>query len=176
MRTTLDVAALDYKLSSNNSLLMGYTYRYNSLGNIREVDDSTGNYPLVKYTYDTLEKLLSETYYDGQGNDDTYITATYTYTYDTAGNLTASSDGTTTHAYAYGDSNWADLLTSYDSNTLTYDAIGNPLTYNNGASYAMTWVKERTSAGNGHKQRDNVYLHLRHGWHPPEQECWKHNV
>jgi len=146
MRTTLEVSALDYKLSSNNSLLAGYTYRYNSLGNIREVDDSTGTYPLVIYTYDTQEKLSSETYYDGQGNDESHITATYTYAYDTAGNLTSSSDGTTTHTYAYGDSDWADLLTSYDGNSLTYDAIGNPLTYNNGSSYTMTWAKGRELA------------------------------
>lgn len=28
--------------------------------------------------------------------------------------------------YVYGDSNWKDKLTSYNSQTITYDAIGSP--------------------------------------------------
>ena len=33
----------------------------------------------------------------------------------------------TANGHAYGDSDWGDLLTSYDGKTITYDAIGNPL-------------------------------------------------
>ena len=36
---------------------------------------------------------------------------------------------TVTHTYSYDDADWADLLTAYDGHSLTYDAIGNPLTY-----------------------------------------------
>jgi len=146
-RTTTQVENFAYKLSSDNSVLAGYSYTYNALGNISKISDSSSGNPLVIYTYDSQEQLLSETYYDGQGSGDSHISATYTYTYDTAGNLLTSSDGTTTHNYSYADTDseydWADLLTSYDGNSLTYDAIGNPLTYNNGSSYTMTWAKGR---------------------------------
>ena len=42
-----------------------------------------------------------------------------------------------TKTYTYGDSSWADLLTQYNGKAITYDGIGNMLTYN-GASY--TWM------------------------------------
>lgn len=53
---------------------------------------------------------------------------------------------TVTHTYSYDDADWADLLTAYDGHSLTYDAIGNPLTYYNGSSYSMTWAKGRRLA------------------------------
>ena len=53
---------------------------------------------------------------------------------------------TVTHTYSYDDADWADLLTAYDGHSLTYDAIGNPLTYYNGSSYTMTWAKGRRLA------------------------------
>ena len=34
---------------------------------------------------------------------------------------------------------WKDRLTSYNGQTITYDSIGNPLTYNNGSAYTFTW-------------------------------------
>ncbi len=40
-------------------------------------------------------------------------------------------------AYTYGNSNWGDKLTAYKGNTITYDAIGNPLSYYNGDTF--TW-------------------------------------
>ena len=67
-----------------------------------------------------------------------------TYAYDDSGNIlykrkytytTGSLDGQryaqTTYAYQTDTSGdkWNDLLTSYDGNSITYDAIGNPLTY-----------------------------------------------
>ena len=42
-----------------------------------------------------------------------------------------------TKTYTYGDSSWADLLTKYNGKAITYDGIGNMLTYN-GATY--TWM------------------------------------
>ena len=41
------------------------------------------------------------------------------------------------------DSQWGDLLTSFDGVTITYDAIGNPLSYYNGTSYTFTWEGRR---------------------------------
>lgn len=39
---------------------------------------------------------------------------------------------------AYTDSQWGDLLTSYNGHAITYNEIGNPLSYYNGSSYTFT--------------------------------------
>ena len=36
---------------------------------------------------------------------------------------------TKTVSYAYGDSTWKDLMTTYNGQSITYDTIGNPLQY-----------------------------------------------
>ncbi len=46
--------------------------------------------------------------------------------------------------YIYGDTDWKDLLTQYDGQKITYDGIGNPLTYRDGMS--MTWQNGRQLA------------------------------
>ena len=38
---------------------------------------------------------------------------------------------------------WGDLLTSYNGTAITYDSIGNPLSYYNGSSYTFTWDGRR---------------------------------
>ena len=55
-------------------------------------------------------------------------------------------------AYAYGDGNWKDKLTSYDGKGITYNAIGNPLSYD---GWSYTWEgrrlmgMSRSGGGNG---------------------------
>ena len=60
---------------------------------------------------------------------------------------------TKTYTYLYGDSNWKDKLTSYNGKTITYDAIGNPLTYYNGIKFVWQNGRElaslTTSSGTG---------------------------
>lgn len=78
---------------------------------------------------------------------------TITYAYDVGGNITAKTEYayTTgipvsvikTYNYAY-DSTWKDKLISYDGKTITYDAIGNPLTYD---GWTFTWDGGRQLAG-----------------------------
>ena len=73
----------------------------------------------------------------------------YTYTYDSRGNIlekktyafTLGTLGTAqkTDSYGYATDSWKDRLTSYNGQTITYDSIGNPLTYNNGSAYTFTW-------------------------------------
>ncbi len=69
------------------------------------------------------------------------------YTYDTWGNLatkkiyaytTATNPGTPTSTitYGYGNSAWKDQLTSYNGQTIAYDAMGNPTTYR---GKTLTW-------------------------------------
>ncbi len=51
-------------------------------------------------------------------------------------------NGATTYTYTYGDSEWKDLLTNYNGEDITYDAIGNPLNYRNGMVFS--WVNGRS--------------------------------
>ena len=89
----------------------------------------------VTYTYDNQGQLL-------EAAGDT----TYTYTYDGAGNILTASDGTATHSYTYGDTNWKDLLTAFGGQAITYDAIGNPTSYYNGTRWTMSWTNGRSLA------------------------------
>ena len=119
-----------------------------------------------EYTYDTRGNIISEkrndlttTYaYDALGQlirvNDPHENATWVYNYDQGGNIlskvkyayTTEELGAAleTIPYAYGDANWKDKLTAYNGQTITYDAIGNPL--NDG-----TWTYE-WSAGRQLKQ------------------------
>ena len=126
--------------SSDNELLEGKKYDYDSVGNIIQISQSTGDYyPLVKYEYDSRNQLIQETY-DGD---------TYTYTYDTAGNiLSESKNGSVTRTYSYNDSRWHDKLTAVNAVPITYDAIGNPDTYQSGSggSWDLSWENGRQLA------------------------------
>ena len=140
--TTALVSGLTYRDSSNQTLRQ-FSYTYDELGNITSVTDSNGE-TTADYTYDgdnhELNQLTSESLQNGN--------ITYDYTYDTYGNIltvTSNHNGTgTTNTYSYDDSAWLDLLTSYNGNTITYDNIGNPLSYYDGTS--MTWQNGRQLA------------------------------
>lgn len=109
----------------------------------------------ITYTYDDLGQLIKE-------QDNKF---TRNYTYDDAGNITSikvtwysSVSGeimsyavtpslprpiTTTTTLSYTDSEWGDLLTSFNGTTITYDEIGNPLSYYNGSAYTFSWEGRR---------------------------------
>ena len=110
-----------------------YGYTYDSMGNIATF--SAPGKGTVTSTYDNQGQLL-------KAAGDT----TYTYTYDGAGNILTASDGTVTHSYTYGDTDWKDLLTGFDGQAIIYDAIGNPTSYCNGTRWAMTWENGRSLA------------------------------
>ena len=135
--TTLMVSGL-INSNSSGAVINQFFYDYDALGNITAIWDTPthgeNDEPLAEYTYDNQGQLLSE-----ELNN-----VTYTYTYDTYGNLWYKSDGTTTDTYAYGDSQWLDKLTSYNGNTISYDAIGNPTTWYDGSTF--TWVNGRRLA------------------------------
>jgi RHS repeat-associated protein len=92
------------------------------------------------YGYDMMNQLVSV--------DDKLNGKVYNYTYDVGGNLISEtvtdSNGTTSNDYEYNNSNWGDVLTSYNGQNITYDEIGNPLTYRDGMS--MTWKNGRQLA------------------------------
>ena len=55
---------------------------------------------------------------------------TYAYTAGTLGSAAS------TETYTYGNAAWGDQLTEYNGTAISYDAIGNPTTFN---GYALTW-------------------------------------
>ena len=105
-------------------------YAYDAVGNITNVKKN--GVVIESYTYDALNQLTGATY---GGN-------TYTYAYDNGGNITeVKKNGTVIKSYTYGNASWKDQLTAFNGETITYDKIGNPLTYRNNLSF--TWQNGR---------------------------------
>lgn len=140
------------------------TYTYDALGNIETI--KKGTTLTNKYYYDELSQLIRE--------DSVVQNKTITYEYDTGGNLlnkkeysctTLFSLPTTpnkTISYAYENTNWKDQLTSYDGKQITYDNIGNALTYD-GNTYS--WQNGRQLAGisNSSKNQTITYKYNNSG-------------
>lgn len=135
--TTALISEIQHKNKLDGAVLGSYQYTYDALGNISAVTRS--GFGTTTYAYDTLNQLTSATTVSSSG------TKQYSYTYDTFGNLRTASDGSTTHSYTYGDAEWRDLLTAYDGHAITYDAIGNPLTYHDGTSFVWKNGRQLTS-------------------------------
>ena len=122
-----------------------YTFTYDGKGNITKIVTSDGTQ--IRYVYDDLGQLIRE--------DNGQLGETYLYTYDNAGNITSRNTYAltaanvtpttpiTTKTYGYSNGTWGDLLTSYNGTAITYDGIGNPLSYYNGVSYSFSWTGRR---------------------------------
>ncbi|MBO5460310.1 MAG: RICIN domain-containing protein [Ruminococcus sp.] len=119
------------------------SYTYDVLGNIQTISENG----VLKCTfcYDELNRLIRE--------DNVWENKTICYAYDLGGNLlswkeyaytTAAISSTATptkqNTYAYTNTDWKDQLTAYNGQAITYDALGNPLSYR---GMAMTWEKGR---------------------------------
>ena len=121
---------------------LGYYYEYDVMGNITKVRSGPRKSGTDQIDYDRTDATYA---YDSKGqlvreNNNT-SGQTVTYEYDAGGNLktkkiyayTTATDlsikePTKTIDYTY-DSTWKDQLLSYDGDAITYDGIGNPLTY-----------------------------------------------
>ena len=132
---------------ADNSTL---SYTYNSNNNIIAVTD--GNGKRITYKYDGMGQLIRE--------NNPYTNLTTVYSYDKGGNITSVKEyayttaaelGTVkkTNTYTYGDSNWKDKLTAYNGKTITYDKIGNPLTYRDSLSFTWKNGRQLASLQNG---------------------------
>ena len=119
-------------------------YRYNGVGNITEVLEKTAadSQPVSRfvYEYDLMNQLVKE--------EDKKEGSIRTYEYDAGGNLLKYKKYTVkdgkqtlvlTDSYAYGNT-WKDQMTSYNGSTVTYDDMGNPLTY---LGMKLSWEKGR---------------------------------
>ena len=62
----------------------------------------------------------------------------------------------TTYTYGYSTGAWGDQLTSFNGASITYDAVGNPLTYYNGSTFGWTG-RRLTSATKGGKSYTFTY-------------------
>ncbi len=125
--------------------LSGFQYAYNAVGNVTKITNLIDN-TYKTYAYDSLGQLTQVLEYDSSG---TAINR-YNYSYDNAGNIKKwyISDPTGTyigkeHTYTYSNSDWKDLLTAFDGQSITYDGSGNPLSYYNGKRHTMTWRNGR---------------------------------
>lgn len=137
-----------------------YRYFHDRNGNIISVDQgvrdgnqiSAKDYSrMITYQYDDFNQLTRE--------DNKYLKQTIVYTYDGVGNITnktiypytygeITASPTQSINYSYEDSEWKDLLTSYDGTAIEYDEIGNPTSY---LGYSLDWNGRQLSSlsGNG---------------------------
>ncbi|MCR5611902.1 MAG: hypothetical protein K6F68_08775 [Clostridiales bacterium] len=121
-----------------------YTYTYDANGNIVSITKGSMSFT---YAYDAENQLVRENLYYGNGDANN---ATYTYKYDSWGNIlrkrkhvyTTGTLGMSINniPYGYTDSQWGDLLTSYNGQTITYDAMGNPTNY---LGKTLSWEGKR---------------------------------
>ena len=139
---------LFYGLTVDGTQTLYYTY--DGLENITHIheknSDSAAKTEKVRYTYDELSQLVRE--------DNRWLDKTIVYTYDAGGNLTSKEEyayttgsvGTAENSksYAYRTTGWKDQLTAYDGQSITYDTMGNPLSYR---GMQMTWQKGRELKG-----------------------------
>ncbi len=130
--------------SYQNGSEAAYTYAYDDNGNVTSITKGSAS---ASYTYDALNQLTRV--------NDGFTNKTTTYTYDNAGNLlekkeyayTTGALGTPTDTVTYAyDSTWKDKLTSYDGQAITYDEIGNPLSYR---GYTLSWQGKRLQSLSG---------------------------
>ena len=112
-------------------------YSYDANGNITRIQNGSET---QEFTYDALGQLIAYTDADGNG---------YAYTYQNGNILTATKNSETYHTYAYADTGWSDLLTAFDGGAITYDTVGNPLTYHDGKTFTWTAGRRLASATDG---------------------------
>ena len=129
---------------------ISYSYEYDANYNITKTFENS--IEKISYIYDEQNQLIRE--------NNALIGKTITYEYDFGGNILSKKEyAYSTEAlgevlneitYGYADENWKDKLTSFNGETFTYDAIGNPLTYRDGLSIEWTSgrrLKEITKLG-----------------------------
>ncbi len=110
-----------------------YSYLYDDCGNITHIYNISGSNSNLwyRYYYNEANQIIRE--------DNYRLSKTFVYTYDDGGNIsskkiyayTTSDLGTITDTINFSyDSTWNDKLVSFDDYSITYDALGNPTSYN----------------------------------------------
>ncbi len=130
--TTQLVRKLEFDTGTQVSTL---EYSYDANANIKTI--KSGASEVASYEYDGLNRLTRENIAGKK---------TVVYSYDGAGNLTSKKEyayttgalgaPTATKAYVYAGGTWGDRLTSYNGESIVYNAAGYPTTYRGSA---LTW-------------------------------------
>ncbi len=146
-------------VNTYNNTQRTYQYSYDVNGNLSAVSEGI----VVRvYQYDELGQLIEER--------DRYTNTTTQYTYDDGGNLVQKivypdfygANGTPyREEYSYGEGAWADLLTEYGGIGITYDTIGNPLTWRN--EFEFTWQNGRELASATNTSTSVTYTYNQNG-------------
>ena len=151
-------------------------YTYDELGNITKIHEN-GSLKAT-YTYDGLSRLIRE--------DNKWLNKTICYSYDAGGNITAKKEYTYTTGtlgtaqktvpYGYGNSQWKDQMTSYNGQTISYDALGNPRIYRDGMT--MQWERGRnlSSLGNDANGRTYIFTYNSDGMRVRKEVVYGHDV
>ena len=116
-------------------------FSYDDNGNILFISDGTN---ITTYAYDSANQLTRE--------NNQAAGKTWTWTYDDAGNITAKKEynyttstlGTVldTIEYAYGNTNWGDMLSSYDGSTVLHYVFSGNLMRDGTWTYAWEHGRE----------------------------------
>ena len=115
-----------------------FSYIYDLAGNITEI--KLGDKKIYEYAYDVHGRITKELDYVNKTG--------CTYGYTSTGNVVAkhikeiNNDGSLTNVrdikYSYQNGEWADQLTQYDGQKITYDGTGNPIDYIDGKTFKWT--------------------------------------
>jgi len=122
--------------------VIGYTYDKNGSSKTIFYIKDTENEKTTEYFYDAVNQLIRE--------NNKVLDKTIKYNYDNGGNILSKEEYSYTtdeipaeqprvYNYTY-DEVWKDKLISYHGKAITYDNIGNPLTYN---GWTFTWDRGR---------------------------------
>ena len=127
--------------SESYSLYDAYYYEYDKQNKIsveKKLNADGTTTDKYSYEYDKLGQLVRF--------NDAVENKTYTYTYDSNGNILTKSEyaytlnnelGTATNTVTYGyDDEWKDKLISVGDKTIRYDGMGNPVSY---FGATLTW-------------------------------------
>ena len=155
--------------NSLNSETQSYGYTYDQNGNIKtetvtttskgELGETVQTTESTEYTYDSKNQLTVAE------ND----TTKWTYSYDNRGNILSKKDfdisvdesgnkvytEKASDSYGYSDG-WLDELTSYNGQSIVYDAVGNPINY---FGHNLSWEYGRQLA----RYDDIVYTYNENG-------------
>ena len=132
----------------NDTSVISSSYTYDDNGNI--LTKSYGENNAFVNTYDDKSRIISSSYagkaynytYDNDSqltnvNGDNY---TANYVYDSRGNITSKTVNNETTSFTYANFGWKDLLIAVNDVELTYDEVGNVLTY---GDKEFTWNSGR---------------------------------
>jgi RHS repeat-associated protein len=118
--------------TAGGTTVRGFDYAFNAAGMITNVSRENGGW--TAYTYDSLDRLLSEKQYVSTG-----LTYSASWTYDLAGNRTRAITNSVTNLYSYAAGN---SLTNFGSGTLVQsDLAGNitNLQYSASLKLSLYW-------------------------------------